>query len=96
MPAPRQIPQAGATTGSTSQILWHACRLDSPAVTATLTSTPTSQYELEVAFGTVAVQRVPFSSAAAAVERAEHLLMQLETLGYQRERRDKRTACRSC
>jgi hypothetical protein len=91
MPAPLQIPRVGATTASTSQVLWHACRRDSPAVTAILTSTPPGEYEVQVGFGTVAVQRVPYSSAVAAVEFAERLLTQLEARGYQRQRRDKRT-----
>jgi hypothetical protein len=57
-----------------------------------LTSTPTSRYGLQITFGTVAVQRLSFSSAGAVVERAERLLTQLEALGYQRHRPDRRTA----
>ena len=81
---------------STSQILWHACRRDSPPVTTVLTSTPPGKYELHVAFGTVALQRVPFSSAKAAVDRAERLLAELEARGYQRQRPDKRSTQRHC
>jgi hypothetical protein len=84
MRAPRRIPQGEATTLSSSRVLWHASRLDLPAVTATLTSTPTGECEVQVAFGTVALQRVPFSSAAAAVEAAERFLTRLEAHGYQR------------
>ena len=91
MPAPLQNGPDEGTTASTSQVLWHACRRDSPAVTAMLTSTATGAYEVQVAFGTVAVRRVMFSSAAAAVEAVERLLTQLEARGYQRQRRDKRT-----
>jgi hypothetical protein len=91
MAAPAWIAQGEARTRSSSQVLWHACRPDSPAVTAILTSTPTGECEVQVAFGTVAMQRVPFSSAAAAVEAAERLLTHLEARGYQRQRRDKRT-----
>ncbi len=80
-----------AANVSTCQVLWHACRPDSLAVTAMLTSTPTGQYEVLVTFGTVAQQRVSFSTPVAAVERAERLLTQLEMRGYQRQRRDKRT-----
>jgi hypothetical protein len=76
--------------GSTSQVLWYAWRRDSPPVTAILTFTPRGRYEVQVAFGTVALQRVQFRSAAAAVERAERLLTELETRGYRRQRRDKR------
>ena len=90
MPAPLEIPRVGATTASTSQVLWHACRRDSPRLTAILTSTPPGAYEVQIAFGTVAAQRVPYSSAATAVEFAERLLTQLEARGYQRQRRDKR------
>jgi hypothetical protein len=60
-----------------------------------LAFTPTGTYEVQVAFGTVALQRVPFSRAAAAVERAERLLAELEARGYQRLRRDKRATGRS-
>lgn len=95
IPEPLQSPRVGAATASKSQVLWHAWRWDSPTVTAMLTSTPTGTYEVQVAFGTVAVQRVPFSSAADAVERAERLLTELEARGYQRQRRDKRTTRRS-
>jgi hypothetical protein len=87
MTAPLQIARVNATTASTSHVLWHARRRDFLTVTAKLTSTPTGAYEVHVAFGTVAVQRVPFSSAAAAVEHAEHLLTELEARGYQRQRR---------
>jgi hypothetical protein len=75
--------------GSTSRVLWHAYRPHSPAVTARLTSTPTGQYELQVTLGTAALRRVPFCSDVAAIERAERLLAQLETRGYQRTRWDK-------
>jgi len=87
MAAPLQNPQVGATTATMSQVLWHARRRDSLTVTAKLTFTPAGAYEVHVAFGTVAVRRVPFSSAAAAVEHAEHLLTELEARGYQRQRR---------
>ncbi len=83
-------PSSPHATNSTSHVLWHACRRDSPPVTAMLASTPTGTYEVQIAFGTVALQRIPFSSAAAAVERAERLLTELEARGYQRQRRDKR------
>ena len=88
--APSQVPPVKATTASASQVLWHACRLDSPAVTVMLTSAPSGQYALEVAFGAVALQRVPFPTDLAAVERAERLLTELEARGYQRQRRDRR------
>jgi hypothetical protein len=90
MPARQQIPHVKARTTSTCQVLWHVCRRDSPAITAMLAFTPTGTYEVQVAFGMVALQRVPFSRAAAAVERAERLLAELEARGYQRLRRDKR------
>ena len=73
MPTPEPIPQGTVTKGSTAQVLWHVSRRDSPAVTAMLTARPSGTYEVLVAFGTVALQRVPFSSAGAAVERAERL-----------------------
>ena len=91
MPASAHVPQVEPRTASTSDVLWHAGRRDSPTVTAILTSTPTGAYEVHVAFGTVAVQRVPYSSDVAAVEFAERLLTQLEVRGYRRQRRDKRT-----
>src|SRR5687767_14917553 len=91
-----KFPQGEATTASTSQVLWHAYRRDSPAVTAKVTSTPAGAYEVQIAFGTVAVQCLPFSSAAAAVEAVERILTQLEARGYQRRRRDKRTNGASC
>lgn len=81
MPASVQTPGVRATA-SMSQVLWHACRQDSPTLTVMLTSTPTGTYEVQVTFGTVAVQRVPFSTAADAVERAERLLTELEARGY--------------
>jgi hypothetical protein len=84
------FPPSPHATDSTSQVLWNACRRDSPPVTAMLASTPTGTYEVQIAFGTVALQRVPFSSAAAAVERADRLLTELEARGYQRQRRDTR------
>jgi hypothetical protein len=61
-----------------------------------LTFRPSSKYEVLVAFGTVALQRVPFSSAAAAVGRAERLLTELEARGYRRQRRDNRTTRPGC
>ena len=91
MRVPTQTPPVKALTAPTSQVLWHACRQGSPTVTLRLTSTRTGQYEVLVAFGTAARQRVPFSSAAAAVERAERLLTELEVRGYRRQRPDKRT-----
>jgi hypothetical protein len=96
MRAPAQIPPVKTMTGAMCQILWHACRRESPAVTAMLMYTPTGNYEVQVAFGTVALQRVSFFSAVVAVERAEHLLTELEARGYQRQRRDKRPTRRSC
>src|SRR5688572_27991481 len=90
------IPQGKITTDSTSHILWHVCRRNSPAVTAILASTPSGQYEIEFAFGTVARQRVRFSSALAAIERAEDLLTELEARGYRRRRPGNRTTRPSC
>ncbi len=90
-PVPPQTSHVTALTAQTSQVLWHACRQGSPAVTLMLTLTQTGEYEVHVSFGTVARQRVPFSSAAAAVERAERLLTELEARGYRRQRPDKRT-----
>jgi hypothetical protein len=90
-----ELPRVEAMTDRTEQVLWHACRPDSPAITAQLVSTPTGGYEVQVAFGTVAVQRVRCSSAKAAVDVVEHLLTQLEARGYQRQRLDKRTPGRS-
>ncbi len=91
MPACPRMPQVKAATASASQVLWHMCRPHSPPVTALLTITPTGQYELQVEFGTVALRRVSFLTDVAAVERAERLLAQLEAIGFQRQRRDKRT-----
>jgi len=96
MPAPPQIPQAKTITASTSQVLWHACRPDSPAVTVILTSTPKGDYGIQIAFDTVALPPVPFSSAGAAVDHAERLLEELEARGYRRQRRDKRTTPPGC
>jgi hypothetical protein len=84
------------STASMSQVLWHVRRRNSPAVTAILTSTPGGRYEVAVAFGTVALQRVPFSNALTAVERIELLLTELEARGYQRRRPDNRTTPPSC
>jgi hypothetical protein len=89
-PAPPQVPPVKARTAWASQVLWHACRTDSPAVTVILASAPSGQYALEVAFGAVALQRIPFSTDLAAVERAERLLTELEARGYQRQRQDRR------
>ena len=83
-------PELKAPTVSMSQVLWHVCRGDSLAVTAMLTCEPTGHCEVQVAFGTVALQCVRFSSAEAAVEGAAGLLAELEMRGYQRRRRDKR------
>jgi hypothetical protein len=74
----------------TSQTLWHVGRPGSPPVTAVLMRAAVDEYMLDVTFGTVARQRVRFGNSVAAIEHAERLLAQLENVGYQRQRRDKR------
>jgi hypothetical protein len=96
MAASRRVRQGEVRPASASHVLWHACRRNSPAVTAKLAFTKTGVYEVQVAFGTVAVQRTSFSGVAAAVEAVERLLTQLEARGYHRQRPDKRTTRRSC
>jgi hypothetical protein len=66
-----------------SQILWHACRGNLPPARAVLTRTAAG-CELLVTFGNMAGQRMPFTTALAAVRRAEDLLCKLESVGYRR------------
>ena len=88
---PLPAPSNPSPQQSRTQVLWHVSRSDSPAVTAVLSKDGTD-YELGIAYGSVARQQLAFASALRAVERAETLLRRLEESGYVRRRRDRRNA----